>query len=149
MPSTPPRAIVQAEDAGLGRGADRDAADVLKQDGHAALGRQGDVVDVGDATGSGHPADHHRLLAAADERAAGVAIVRFDRLRDLRDGQLVLLERERIDLDWYCLTEPAEGDDVRHAVHLREPRRDDPVLELAQLPSRRGRRLRGRSDRTR
>ena len=39
-------ATVQPEDAGLRRGAHRDAADVLEQDRHARFGRQGDVFDI-------------------------------------------------------------------------------------------------------
>ena len=48
-------------------------------------------------------ADDHRLLAAADERAAGVAIVRLHRLGDVGDRQFVLLERERVDFDLILL----------------------------------------------
>ena len=142
-------AIVQSEDAGLGRGANRDAAHVLEQDRHARLGRQRDVIDIGKRLNAADPADDHGLLAAADQRATGVAVVRLDRLRHLRDRELVLLERERIDLDVVLLDETAERHDVGDALDLREPRCDDPILDLAQLHLGVARLLRGHIDRTR
>ena len=94
-------------------------------------------------------ADDHRLLAAAHQRAAGVAIVHLHRVGDLGDGELVFLQREGIDLDVVFLDHAAERHDVRDALDLRQPRRDDPVLDLAQLACRRGRRPPRRSGRTR
>ena len=80
-----------------------------------------------------YPTDDHRLLAAADQRPSGIAIIRFDGLRHLCNGELVLLERERVDCDVVLLDEPAEGDDIGDTFHLREPRCDDPILDLAQF----------------
>ena len=42
------------------------------------------LLDVGRRLNQADAADDHRLLAAAHQRAAGVAIVHLDGLRDLR-----------------------------------------------------------------
>ena len=73
-------------------------------------------------------ADHHRLLTVVEQRAAGVLIVGSDRLRDLPDRQVVLVQRQRIDLDLVLLHQSAERRDVRDAGHLPEARLDHPVL---------------------
>jgi hypothetical protein len=111
----------------------RDAAGVFEQHRYAGRGAQGDVLNIGHRQNPPHPANDHRLLPGTDERSAGVSIVHLDRVGDIGDRELVFFERERVDLDVIFLDEAAEGDDIRHALDLRESRRDDPVLDLPQL----------------
>ncbi len=125
-------AIVHTEDPGLGSSADRRPADIPQQDRDTILGFHRDVLDVRHRLNQADATDDHRLLTAAHQRAAGVAVVHLDRLRNLRDGQLVFLERERVDGDLILLDESPERDDLGDARDLRRTWRDDPVLELAQ-----------------
>ena len=126
-------AIVQAEDAGLRRRANGHAAGVPQQHGHTGLCGQRDVPDVVRGLDETDTPDDHRLLAAAHQRAARIAVVHLHRVGDLGDGELVLLEREGIHLDVVFLDDAAEGHDVGDALDLRQPRRDDPVLDLAEI----------------
>ena len=43
------------------------------------------------------------LLLVVEQRAAGVLVVRIDRLRDVADRQVVFRQRDRIDLDLVLL----------------------------------------------
>ena len=74
-----------------------------------------------------------RLLAVVHHRAAGILVVGRYRRRDPVDGEVVLLERQRIDLDLILLDQPAERHHIGNSGNLQEPRRDDPVLNLPQL----------------
>jgi hypothetical protein len=74
------------------------------------------------------------LLAIVQQRAAGIPVVRAYRLCHGGNRQVVLLQRSRIDIHLVLLDQPAERYDVGDARHLQQSRRDDPVLDLAELP---------------
>ena len=78
-------------------------------------------------------AHHQVLLPAAQQRSAGVLVVRADGVGDGLDGELVLVQRQRVDLDLVLLDQAAEGERVADAGHLKESGRDHPVLEFPQL----------------
>ena len=144
-----PDLFVQPEDTGARCGADRYPAEVLQQHRHTVLGLQCDLLDVGHGLNQADAAHDHGLLAIADQRAPGVPVVHLDRLRHVRDRQPVFLQRQRVDRDLILLDHAAKDDDLGHAFNLRQPRRNDPVLKLAQGHVVVALRLDARSDRTR
>ena len=73
------------------------------------------------------------MLPHPEQRAAGVPIVVLHGVRDLPDAEVVLIERAGIHLDLVLANEAAEGGDIGHPRDLEQPRRHDPVLDLAQL----------------
>ena len=127
------RFAVQGEGAGGECGADADCADIADDDGNAAGGGQHDVLDVGDIVNPSDAADHHGLLVGIELCAAGIAVVRTERVVNLFHGEAEFLERGRGEFDLILFDEPAEGHDVGDAGNLEKARADDPVLQLAKL----------------
>src|SRR5690349_4035921 len=79
------------EDTGRLRGADFDLADVADKDRHTLLFGHHDVFDVVGGLDQAHAADHHGLLAVVQHGAAGVLVVGAHGLRNLSDGEVVLI----------------------------------------------------------
>ena len=126
------RLVVDGEDAGLRHGADPHPADVADEERHA-LGRvEHDLLDVLDRSDEAGAADRQRLLAHVEQGAPGVAIVALHGVGELAHAQPILVERSRIDLDLVLPHLTPEGDHVRDAGNLKQPGREDPVLDLAQ-----------------
>ena len=123
--------LVDAEDAGLRRGADLHAADVAHEDGHAFGFADHDVLDVlhglrsGRRRGSPSPA---ACCRAARRRHSGCSPRRP--ARSARStGCTSPAPCGSISI-WYCLIRPPNGSDVGDAGHLQEARLDHPVLQL-------------------
>src|SRR6266508_42822 len=127
------RLVVDAEDAGLRRGAEGHPPDVAHEDRHAVRRLEHDVFHVADGLDQADAANHQALLSVVELRAAGVLIVGADGFGDPFDREAVFFQLERIDLDLELFDESAERRDVRDAGDLQQARDHDPVLNLAQL----------------
>src|SRR5690606_34362660 len=76
-----------------------DAGDVPQQQRHAAFGTHDDALEIFFALEQADAAHELRLPAAREHAAARALVVHLDGLDELRDGEPVLLERQRIDDD--------------------------------------------------
>ena len=101
--------------------------------GHAFVLGHYDVLDIAGILDQPNAADHHGLLIVVEQRAARILIVGAHRLCNLPDGQVVLVDRLRIDDYLILLHQPAEGRHVRDPRHLPEARLDHPVFQVAQF----------------
>ncbi len=136
-------ALVETDDPGArARARLHRGRDVADEDRAALAARDGDALDVLDRAEEPDPAHDERLLAPAQEPAAGVAARVAERLRHLVDRHRVLLQQVRVEPDLVLLQCPAEADHVGDAGHHAQVRADDPVLDRAHLVARHvGRRL--------
>src|SRR4029077_19639313 len=99
---------VDGEDPGLGQAAHRERADVADEHGHALLRVEYDVADVVAVFDEAGASNGERLLTHPQEGAARVAVVVFDRVGDLPNAEIVLIEPARIDLDLVLTGEAPE-----------------------------------------
>src|SRR5262249_14413639 len=110
--------LVDPKDARLKRGADLHGRDIFEEDGHTSNRRQNDVFDMGRRVNQAHTANDHGLLAIVDHGAPGVPVIGADGLSDLVDGEVVLFQFQRVDLDLILFDQSAKRDNVRHSRHL-------------------------------
>src|SRR5207244_7576482 len=114
-------------------GTDRHLGDVFHEDrGAAALGDD-DVLDVFGALEQADAADQVLLASLLDIAAAGVGVAALDRLRELRERDLVVAQPREIGSYLVLLDEAAEAHHVGYAGHQAQLARDHPVLVGAQL----------------
>ena len=132
MPSTPVD-VADTENARRLRRPDGHLADVADEHRHAFVFGHHDVLDIAGILNQSDAADHHGLLIVVEQRAARVLIVGADRLGDLSDGQVVFVDRLRIDDYLVLLHQPAEGRHVGDPRHLPEARFDHPIFQVAQF----------------
>ena len=114
-----------------------DAADVAHQDrGPAAVGPDRDLLQVGDRLNVAAAA--HDVLGAAelDQAPAHLVVRAADGIDHLAEREAVGEQRRRVDLHLVLLDEAADGGDLGHALHAREPVAERPVLEGAQIGER-------------
>ena len=127
-------ALAVARDRALPRlGADDDVGHVAQVDRRAVLGLEHDALDVRDVLEQADAAQVDLLPAAHDDAAAGVGVALLDGLDDVADGQAVLEQLLGRDQHLVLLDLAAEAVDLVDAGDGLEQRRDDPVLDRAQL----------------
>ena len=127
---------VQPGEAALLFGAVLGAADVADPNRRAVHGADDEIVEVlriGDAAGG---AQHLLARTGGDVAARRVLILALERMLDFADRQLVRGEPVRIDPDVDGPLETAGDRDLAHAGGAFDPRLDDLVRDLGQLPHR-------------
>src|SRR5262249_20130020 len=105
----------------------------LHQDRRAAALGDHDVLDVFDALAEAEAGDQILLASLLDVAAAGVGVAALDRLRELREGDLVVAQPREIRAHLVLLHQPPEAYNVRHARHEAQLAAHHPVLVGAQL----------------
>ncbi len=115
------------------RVADLDLRDVLHEDRDAVLHREHDVADVLERDDASETAHVEELAALRVEPAAGVAVVRAERVGDVADRQTGAGELRRIDEHLVLHRLAAERRDVGDARHRAIRLVEHPVLEDVQV----------------
>src|SRR6267143_73488 len=125
--------VVLAGDALPRHGANRDLRDILHQDRRAAPLGDDDVADVVGPGEQADAADEILLATLLDVAAAGIGIAALDRLRELRQRDLVVAHPRGIRPHFVLLHQAAERHDVGDPGHHPQLPAHHPVLIGAQL----------------
>ena len=107
--------------------------DVIEVDRHAVDRLYDDIAEVLEPLDQPDAPDHVTQIAARDDTAAGVDVVLFDLLGDVRQRDAVLLHLARIDFDLVLCGDAAVIAHVRDAGHLFQARDHHPFVQVGQL----------------
>ena len=107
--------------------------DVIEIDRHAVNRLYDDIAEVLEPLDQPDAPDHITQIAARDDTAAGVDVVLFDLLGDVRQRDAVLLHLARIDFDLVLCGDAAVIAHVRDAGYLFQARDHHPFVQVGQL----------------